>query len=97
MWLSSACRSACRRGSAARSARLLARGGSRRRVALRNIELCFPEQRAASARALAREHFQLARPQPPRARPALVRVAGALRRLIRVEGDVHWPSAASGR
>jgi KDO2-lipid IV(A) lauroyltransferase len=31
--------------------------GSRRRVALRNLELCFPERTAAEREALARDHF----------------------------------------
>ena len=31
--------------------------GSRRRIALRNLELCFPEKGAAEREALAREHF----------------------------------------
>ncbi len=61
---------------------------ARRRVALRNVELCFPERPAAERRALVREHFQwLARSLLERsllwhASPA------RLRRLIRVEGDV---------
>lgn len=32
-------------------------GRSRRRIALRNLELCFPEKSAAEREALAREHF----------------------------------------
>ncbi|HEX7435999.1 MAG TPA: lipid A biosynthesis acyltransferase, partial [Caldimonas sp.] len=32
--------------------------GSRRRIALRNVELCFPEQSAAARRRLVREHFR---------------------------------------
>jgi KDO2-lipid IV(A) lauroyltransferase len=61
---------------------------SRRKVALRNLELCFPELGAAEREALAREHFRwLGRSllergllwyAPPR----------RLQRLIRVEGDV---------
>ncbi len=62
--------------------------GARRRVALRNLALCFPEHTPAQHQALAREHFQwLARSLLERsllwhASPA------RLRRLIRVEGDV---------
>ena len=37
---------------------LHALAGSRRRIALRNLELCFPEQTEPSARALVREHFR---------------------------------------
>jgi KDO2-lipid IV(A) lauroyltransferase len=61
---------------------------SRRRVALRNLELCFPELTAAARERLAREHFRwLGRSYLERgllwyASPA------RLRRLIRVEGDV---------
>ena len=62
---------------------------SRRRVALRNLALCFPERSEAEREALAREHFRwLGRSLLERgllwyASPA------RLRRLIRVEGDVH--------
>ena len=61
---------------------------ARRRIALRNISLCFPEQSDAQHRALAREHFRwLGRSLLERgllwyASPA------RLRRLIHVEGDV---------
>jgi KDO2-lipid IV(A) lauroyltransferase len=68
---------------------LYALAGQRRRVALRNIELCFPQWTAQQRRALAVEHFQwLARSILERgvlwyASPA------RLKRLIRVEGDVQ--------
>jgi len=61
---------------------------ARRRVALRNIALCFPEQTHAEHEALAREHFRwLGRSIVERgllwyASPA------RLKRLIHVEGDV---------
>jgi len=61
---------------------------ARRRIALRNIALCFPEQTPAGHEALAREHFQwLGRSILERgllwyASPA------RLKRLIQVEGDV---------
>ena len=61
--------------------------GSRRRVALRNLELCFPELGAGERERLAREHFRwLGRSFLERgllwyASPA------RLRRLIGVEGD----------
>lgn len=63
--------------------------GSRRRVALRNVELCLPELSEAERRALVQEHFQwLARSLLER---ALLWHASPerLRRLIRVEGDIH--------
>lgn len=63
-------------------------GGSRRRVARRNLALCLPEQPAGEREALLREHFRwLGRSfversllwyAPPR----------RLKRLIQVEGDV---------
>jgi KDO2-lipid IV(A) lauroyltransferase len=62
---------------------------SRRKVALRNLELCFPELGPAVRERLAREHFRwLGRSLLERgllwyASPA------RLRRLIRVEGDVQ--------
>jgi KDO2-lipid IV(A) lauroyltransferase len=62
---------------------------SRRRVALRNLALCFPELSAAERERLAREHFRwLGRSLLER---GLLWYAspGRLRRLIHVEGDVH--------
>ena len=61
---------------------------SRRRVALRNLELCFPELSESERTALAREHFRwlgrslLERGLLWHASPA------RLKRLIHVEGDV---------
>ncbi len=63
--------------------------GSRRRIALRNLELCLPELTPCEREALAREHFRwLGRSLLERgllwyASPA------RLKRLIHVEGDVH--------
>ena len=69
--------------------RLLHRfAGSRRRVALRNVELCLPELDPAQRRALVREHFGwLGRSLIER---GLLWYAPTerLRRLIHVEGDV---------
>jgi len=68
---------------------LYALAGARRRIALRNIALCFPEQDAAQHERLAREHFRwLGRSILERgllwyASPA------RLKRLIHVEGDVQ--------
>ena len=61
----------------------------RRRVALRNVELCLPELTSAQREQLVREHFQwLARSLIER---ALLWYASPerLRSLIHVEGDVH--------
>ncbi len=62
--------------------------GSRRKVALRNVELCLPELDAPARQALVREHFQwLGRSLVER---GLLWWAPAerLKRLIRVEGDI---------
>jgi Kdo2-lipid IVA lauroyltransferase/acyltransferase len=62
--------------------------GSRRRIALRNVELCFPEKSAAERAQLVREHFQwLGRSILER---GLLWYAPAerLKRLIHIEGDV---------
>jgi KDO2-lipid IV(A) lauroyltransferase len=62
---------------------------SRRRVALRNLELCFPEVPASKRERLAREHFRwLGRSLLER---GLLWYASPerLRRLIHVEGDVR--------
>ena len=62
---------------------------SRRKVALRNLELCFPELGAGERERLAKEHFRwLGRSLLER---GLLWYASPerLRRLIRVEGDVH--------
>ncbi len=67
---------------------LHATAGARRRIALRNLALCFPEQSQAQREQLAREHFLwLGRSILERgllwyASPA------RLKRLIHVEGDV---------
>jgi KDO2-lipid IV(A) lauroyltransferase len=63
-------------------------GGSRRRIARRNLELCFPETPAAERQALLREHFGwLGRSLLER---GLLWYASPerLRRLILVEGDI---------
>jgi len=62
--------------------------GSRRRIALRNLELCFPQQDAAARERLAREHFGwLGRSMLER---GLLWFASAerLQRLVRVEGAI---------
>ena len=102
-WPCCGCCTGCRCGCRPRSAAALGRAavpavaGARRRIALRNLELCFPELDAAErARAGARA-LPLARPQPARARPALVRVAGAAAPADPRRGRRRRsPSAASG-
>ena len=62
---------------------------SRRKIALRNLELCFPQMPLAQREALVREHFQwLGRSILER---SLLFYASTerLKRLIRVEGDVR--------
>jgi KDO2-lipid IV(A) lauroyltransferase len=64
--------------------------GSRRRIALRNLELCFPQMPEPERRALVREHFQwLGRSLLER---GLLWYApfDRLKRLIHVEGDVKF-------
>jgi KDO2-lipid IV(A) lauroyltransferase len=68
---------------------------SRRRVALRNLELCFPQRDERWRRALAFEHFQwLGRSLLER---GLLWYASPerLRRLIHVEGDVEFAQKTS--
>ncbi len=63
--------------------------GSRRRVALRNVELCFPEKPLAEREALVREHFGwLGRSLLER---GLLWFASAerLKRLMRIEGNIQ--------
>ncbi|MCY7316172.1 MAG: lipid A biosynthesis acyltransferase [Rubrivivax sp.] len=65
-------------------------GGARRRVALRNVELCLPELPEPERRLLVRKHFQwLARSLLER---SLLWYASAerVKRLIHVEGDIHF-------
>jgi KDO2-lipid IV(A) lauroyltransferase len=69
---------------------------SRRRIALRNLELTMPEKSAAEREAIARENFQWI------ARSILERgllwyaSPGRLRRLIQVEGDVGFADRDGG-
>jgi KDO2-lipid IV(A) lauroyltransferase len=71
--------------------------GSRRRIALRNLELCFPEKIPAERTALAREHFGwLGRSFLERgllwfASPA------RLQRLMRIEGNVQLAEQRAAR
>jgi len=70
--------------------------GDRRRIALRNLELCFPEKTPAERRRLAFEHFQyLGRSLLER---SLLWHASPerLRRLIHVEGPVGFADAHAG-
>lgn len=69
---------------------LYALAGARRRVALRNVQLCLPELPERERRALVREHFQwLARSLLERA--LLWHASPArLKRLIHVEGDARF-------
>ncbi|MEW6703356.1 MAG: lipid A biosynthesis acyltransferase [Pseudomonadota bacterium] len=66
---------------------------SRRRVALRNLQVCFPEMQPDERERLARRHFEWV------ARSLLERgllwygSAGRLKRLIHVEGDIGFAAA----
>ena len=64
-------------------------GHRRRRIALRNLELCFPHQSPAERAAVVREHFALlGRSLVERALLWYAPVE-RLRGLVHVEGDVH--------
>ena len=64
-------------------------GQRRRRIALRNLELCFPHQSPAERAAVVREHFALlGRSLVERALLWYAPVE-RLRGLIQVEGDIH--------
>jgi Kdo2-lipid IVA lauroyltransferase/acyltransferase len=69
-------------------------GEERRRVALVNLQLCFPDLAPQARARIARAHFQAL------ARSILERgilwwsSAGAVRRLVRVEGEEHWRAVA---
>ena len=92
-WLPMAWQDALGRGL---GALLYPLAGSRRRTALRNLELCFPEKTPAEREALARAHFGwLGRSLIER---GLLWFAPAerLRRLIRIEGDVHFAEQHPG-
>lgn len=70
--------------------------GSRRRIALRNLELCFPELPAAEREALAREHFAMV------GRSLLERgllwfaSPERLQRLIRIKGNIRLAEQTPG-
>jgi KDO2-lipid IV(A) lauroyltransferase len=73
---------------------LYAAGAERRRIALTNLELCFPHLTSRARKRIARAHFM-----------ALARSflehgilwwssEQAVRRLVRLEGEEHWRAAA---
>ncbi|MEO3711725.1 lipid A biosynthesis acyltransferase [Roseateles flavus] len=70
--------------------------GSRRRIALKNLELCFPELAAAEREALAREHFAMV------GRSLLERgllwfaSPERLQRLIRIKGNIRLAEQTPG-
>jgi KDO2-lipid IV(A) lauroyltransferase len=86
-WLPLAWQAALGRGTGAFAHAI---GGSRRRIARRNVALCFPEMPQDQAHALVREHFGwLGRSLLER---GLLWYAPPerLKRLIRIEGDVKF-------
>jgi KDO2-lipid IV(A) lauroyltransferase len=62
---------------------------TRRRIALRNIGLCFPELDATAQQALAREHFRCLGRSILERGLLLYASPERLKRLIHVEGDVQ--------
>ena len=68
---------------------LYAAAGKRRRIALRNIELCLPQFSPAQRQSLAREHFQWLGRSILERGVLWYAAPQRLRRLIHVEGDVQ--------
>jgi KDO2-lipid IV(A) lauroyltransferase len=68
---------------------LYALAGSRRRIALRNLELCFPERPITEREAIARAHFQWLGRSILERGVLFYASPERLRRLIHVEGDVQ--------
>jgi len=68
---------------------LYAWAGARRRIALRNLALCFPEQSQAQREELAREHFLWLGRSILERGVLWYASAERLKRLIHVEGDVQ--------
>ena len=92
-WLPLSWQAAAGRGLGAVLWRL---AGSRRRVALRNLELCLPERSAGEREHIARELFQwFSRSVLERGLLWFAPVA-RLRRLIHVEGDVGFADRHDG-
>lgn len=69
---------------------------ARRRIALRNLELCFPELAPAERRRLAREHFALLGRSLVERGVLWYGSAERLRRLIHVEGDLDAAARQRG-
>jgi Kdo2-lipid IVA lauroyltransferase/acyltransferase len=67
--------------------------GSRRRIALRNLELCLPEMPEAERRALARDHFGWLGRSILERGVLWYASEARLRRLIKVEGAVGYADA----
>jgi KDO2-lipid IV(A) lauroyltransferase len=89
-WLPLPVQAACGR---ALGAVFFALAHSRRRIALRNLELCFPTMQVADRRRIARDHFcWLGRSLLER---ALLWYAPAerLKRLIHIEGDIGFAAS----
>jgi KDO2-lipid IV(A) lauroyltransferase len=63
--------------------------GSRRKVGLRNLELCFPDMPLAQRQALLRQHFQWLTQSLLDRAVLWWAPEGRIRRLIQVEGDIH--------
>ena len=64
-------------------------GHRRRRIALRNLELCFPHQSPAERAAVVREHFALLGRSLVERGLLWYAPVERLRGLIQVEGDIH--------
>ncbi|MBI2295776.1 MAG: lipid A biosynthesis acyltransferase [Betaproteobacteria bacterium] len=69
-------------------------GRERRRVALTNIELCFPQWSEAERRGLARRHFQAFGRGVVEHGILWWSSKGRVQRLVRIEGLEHWRAVA---
>ena len=69
----------------------------RREVALRNVELCLPELSAEARAALVREHFRWAGRSLLERSLLWYASAERVKRLIHVEGDIHFAARSERR
>jgi KDO2-lipid IV(A) lauroyltransferase len=73
---------------------LYAAGAERRRIALINLELCFPQLASRERKRIARAHFMALTRSMLEHGILWWSSAGAVRRLVRLEGEEHWQAVA---
>lgn len=71
-------------------------GGSRRQVALKNLQLCFPQWTQAQRNAIARRHFELFVVAFIDCFRVWFGSSDTLKRLVRVSGAEHLTAASAG-